>query len=110
MPPKQHGTRSEPVPARCLTTPQLLAAHARSLAGEQNRLLTEGFLDAPDPNAIHAANFVMEHENCAGTKGVRTQLRCKTRCGTEPVVVFFDFMVDDYTVLALRCGRQEQAA
>jgi hypothetical protein len=86
-----------------ITTPQLLAAHAGSLAAEQNRLLTDEFLDSLAPEGIHVVQFVMRHVNYEGTKGIRTYLLCETRGETEPVGVFFDFMVEDFMALASEC-------
>jgi hypothetical protein len=95
----------------CLTTPQLLAAHARSQEAGQNRLLTPEFLDSLDPHGIHVVHFAMQHTNYEGTKGIRTGLLCKTSDGmTEPFAVLFDFMVEDYLALASWPGDPKQAA
>jgi hypothetical protein len=94
-----------------VTTPQLLAAHARSLEAGQNRLLSDEFLESLDPDGIHVVHFAMQHTNYEGTRGIRTGLLCMTSDGmTEPFDVLFDFMVEDYIALASWHDDPKQAA
>src|SRR5262249_801681 len=89
------NTKGTPI----VTTPQLLAAHARSLEAGQNRLLTDEFLDSLDSDGMHVVHFAMEHENDEGTRGIRTRLLCETRGAAAAVAVCFDCMVGEYVLL-----------
>jgi hypothetical protein len=81
---------------KVLDTPTLIKANKNAVRLEQNRSVTDEFLDMLDPEGTHVIGFNMDHVNFYGTPGIRCNIHCKLKGEKEVASVWIDVTHEEF--------------
>ena len=84
---------------RIMDTPTLIKANETAIRLEQNRTVTDEFIDKLDPDGTHVIGFSMDHVNFYGTPGIRCHIHCKVKVSKVPVDVWIDITHEEFLAL-----------
>jgi len=82
-----------------MDTPTLIRVNQHAVELNQNRSVTEEFINKLDWNGTHVIAFSLDHVNYEGTPGVRCQIYCKMKNSKLPQMVYIDITHEEYMAL-----------